>query len=197
LEADFDALNAALGPDESNAWDQKDRDTRQEHDSNVRKNTVLSNGNQKFLKFSSGRVCEAYQIIKHDLQPHPRAAYSVWLRFILPSRKIDPGCEDFVMVVLGWYTEYCLALTMGIQTFRKPWENDKVTTTQRVSDTCNFRILIVSVSPNAKVKAILESTLENRCLIGGLRTLVSRDYYSPVRAGYGGLARELEQCVLH
>jgi hypothetical protein len=67
LEADFDALNATLGPDESNAWDQKDRDTRQEHDSNVRKNTVLSNGNQKFLKFSSGRVCEAYQIIKHDL----------------------------------------------------------------------------------------------------------------------------------
>jgi hypothetical protein len=100
------------------------------------------------------------------------------------------------MVVLGWYTEYCLALTMRIQTFRKPWENEEVTTTQRVSDTCNFRILIVSVSPNAKVKAILESTLENRCLIGGLGKLVSRDYYSPVSAGYGGLARELEQCVL-
>jgi hypothetical protein len=87
-------------------------------------------------------------------------------------------------------------LTTGIQTFRKPWENKEITTTQRVSDTYNFRILIVSVCSNARVKAILESALENRCLIGGLGTLVSRYYYLPVRAGYGGLARKLEQCVL-
>jgi hypothetical protein len=135
-------------------------------------------------------------MIKHDHQPHPRAAYSVWLKFILPSREIDPGYKDFVMDLLGWYTEYYIALAMGMETFKKPWEDEEVTTTQRVSDTCNFRILIVSISPNAKVKAILESTLENRCLIGGLGTFVSRDYYSPVRAGYVGLARELEQCVL-
>jgi hypothetical protein len=89
LEADFDALNAALGPDESNAWNRKDRDTRQEHDNNVCKNTVLSTGNRKFLELSSGSVYEAYQMIKHDHQPHPRAAHSVWLKFILPSREID------------------------------------------------------------------------------------------------------------
>jgi hypothetical protein len=89
LEADFDALKAALGPDKSNAWNQKDRDTRQEYDNNVCNNTVLSNGNRKFLELSSGCVYEAYQMIKHDHQPHPQAAHSVWLKFILPSREID------------------------------------------------------------------------------------------------------------
>jgi hypothetical protein len=198
LEADFDALSPALGPDTSNYWDRHKRHTCNEAKSNARDGTILSEGNQDTLRYSTRKVQKVHRNIKQDQKPDAMDAWVVCIVFNEQSREIDPLCEEFVMDLLGWYSECCAVSTSQIDTCREPWESEEDIPDSliglHVTYMRNFKRLIIRISPNAKVKAILESALDNCRLEERFEKIESRTYYAPIRARYSGLSRVLEQC---
>jgi hypothetical protein len=205
LEADFDALNAALGPDDSNAWRQMKRNLGNEAKVNARNETVLSSGNQDSLQYSANKICKIHQLIQQDRVPDSMDAWIVFITFIEPSRKIDPTCEDFVMDLLGWYNKCCAFSSPRNEPFKKPWEQEEETPDLspglcneylKIGYMRNFKKLIARISLNTNVKLILENALENYSQVGELGTIEARAYYSPVRRKYNGLSRVMEVCQI-
>jgi hypothetical protein len=202
LEADFDALNAALGPDDSDAWGQMKRNARNGAKTNARNGTVLSSGNQGLLQYSAKKICKVHQLIQQDRVPDSMDAWTVFITFIEPSRKIDPACEDFVMNLLEWYSEYSAFPSQRGETFSRPWEHGEGTPdssaglridSMAIDYMWNFRKLIEVISLNADVKAILENAFRTYFLGGRPGTIEGRAHYSPVRPRYIGLSRVIQQ----
>jgi hypothetical protein len=190
LEADFDALNAALGPDDSDAWGQMKDNVGNEAKINAHNETVLFSGNQKELQRSAEMIHSALQSIKQDHTPGSMDVWIILITIIDPSRKIEPRCEDFVMDLLGWYSEYYASSSPRDKPFKMPWKqaegtpdfspglcNDHI----KIGHMRNLKKLIARISLNTNVKLILENAFENYSLIGRYGTTEARAYYSPLR----------------
>jgi hypothetical protein len=195
LDADFDALNAALCPDESNAWGQNKTIGGGQ---NVLNGTVLSVSNQHWLERTARKFNHIQHLVEQNNEPEFMDAWLVFRVFIKPSRTIDPICEDFVMDLLGWYSDYRASSTSQADTFARPWENEEGTPEflagLHAAYMRNFEKLIQDISLNANVKAVLENALRNYFRLERLGTAEGRVRYSPVRLKYSGLPKVIEQC---
>jgi hypothetical protein len=196
LHADFSALNAALCPDESNAWDQNKGWARGQE---IRKDTVLSHGNQHWLESTACKVAQVQNLVQQGREPDYVDAWVLFRVFIEPARKLDPACEDFVMDLLGWYSEYCESSPRRDKPFFRPWDRDPNYSVElrinylSIDYEWNLKRLIEDISLNARVKAILESAFKNYFRLGGFGAAEGRAYYSPIRLKYTGLSKVIEQ----
>jgi hypothetical protein len=181
LDADFTSLNVALNEDKSTA----------------RIESILSTSEEEQLEMFSRASITTRQQLEQD-QPIDELETWLLLGFIIkPSREIYAHCDDFVMEILGWYCESRSNPTPSALTLPNFWQSEvsarNVSLGSYVGYMRSFKTLIHQAAANSEVRFVLERALEKCCRDGGFEMIESEIYFLPIKCGYAGLSKAVEQ----